>query len=196
MLPLVVATLVVLVTAHPGGAEGSAYRQVSPDRRWELIFSRHNGYGRLDLVERSTGRRFRMYRSNDACCDQITWVAPHTLVFVDDYRVKTLDPSTRRVEQIAGFSDFVVSANGAWVAGYADTGGHAAESVYVVPLAGGECLRIPKKPDQDDADPAFSAESKVVYVERRHFSSQLGADVGPTRRLGFRLSTLQAVSRC
>jgi tricorn protease-like protein len=137
-----------------------------------------------------------MYRSNDSCCDQITWVAPHTLVFVDDYRVKTLNPSSRRIKQIAGFSDFAVSPNGRWVAGYADTGGHAAEFVDVVPLAGGECLAVPKKPDQDDADPSFSSNSAVVYVERRHFSTKLGYDVGPTVMVQYRLSMLRTIPTC
>lgn len=137
-----------------------------------------------------------MYRSNDSCCDQITWVAPHTLVFVDDYRVKTLDPDRHRVKQIAGFSSFVVSPNGRWVAGYADTGGHAAESVDVVPLTGGSCLAVPKRADQDDAYPSFSSNSRFVYTERRHFDTKLGYDVGPTRRLRFELTALRTIRSC
>ncbi len=171
-------------------------QRLSPDRKWQLIYSRQNGYGRLDLIDRRTGRRYRMYRSNDSCCDQITWVAPHTLIFVDDYKVKTLDPDRRRVRQIAGFSNFVISPNGRWVAGYADTGGHRPQSVDVVPLAGGACLAVPKRPDQDVGYPSFSADSRFVSVERRHFSTKLGEDVGPFRKLRYRMAALRKVPTC
>ncbi|HET8895240.1 MAG TPA: hypothetical protein VFM96_14200 [Gaiellaceae bacterium] len=46
---------------------------------------------------------------------------------MDDYNVKSLAPSKRRVTRIAGYADFTVSHNGHWVAGYAYSGGHAAE---------------------------------------------------------------------
>ena len=188
----------VVGSAAPSSAAKVAalFQRLSPDRKWQVIYSRQNGYGRLDLIERRTGRRYRMYRSNDSCCDQITWVAPHTLIFVDDYRVKTLDPDRRRVTRIAGFSNFVLSPDRRWVAGYADTGGHSAESVDVVPLAGGACLAVPKRPDQDVAYPRFSSDSRFVSVAERHFSSKLGYDVGPTRMIRYRLAALRRVPTC
>jgi hypothetical protein len=73
-----------------------------------------------------------MYHSNDSCCSEITWLPPHVLIFDDDYKVQALDPTNRRVATIAHFSNFAVSHDGRWIAGYSDSGGHAAETVGVV----------------------------------------------------------------
>jgi hypothetical protein len=141
----------------------------SPDGQWSVAFSRKNGYGRLDLTQRSMGRVFRMYRSNDGCCSDITWVAPHLLVFVDDYRTFVLDPTTRRATKIAGFSNIAVSRDGKWVAGWADSGGHSAELVAVVPLQGGRCRAVPKRAREDDTFPRFSRDSRSITVIRRTY---------------------------
>jgi hypothetical protein len=188
--------LALVALAAAGTAVASGAASVSPDREWSFTFSRLNGYGRIDVRDRSTNRLYRMYRSNDACCDQITWIAPHTLVFVDDYRVLRLDPDSRTTRRLAGFSSFVVSPSGRFVAGFADTGGHAAETVYVVPVAGGRCLVVPRRPSQDDSDPAFSADSKTVQVLRRRFDAKLGEAVGATRTVRFRLAALRSIPRC
>jgi hypothetical protein len=186
----------VLVAVAALAVVSVARGAVSPDRRWDVAFSRKNGYGRLDLTDRSTGRMYRMYRSNDACCEEITWVRPHTLVFVDDYRVMRLDPTTRRVVRIAGFSNFTVAPNGRWIAGWADSGGHSAETVHVVPLAGGSCLVVPHRADQDDSDPRFSTDSRTVLVQRRRFDTRQGEPVGRARTVAYRLSSLRGVHTC
>lgn len=108
-----------------------------------------------------------MHRSNDSCCDEITWIKPHLLVFVDDYNVKTLDPVKRTVKRTAGLSEFAVSPNGRWIAGYADSGGHAAETVAVVPTGGGEWEAVPQRPDQDDSSPIFTCDSRSLTLLRR-----------------------------
>jgi hypothetical protein len=193
--PLLGAALLIASLAALNAS--AAVGNVSPDGKWSVAFSRQNGYGRLDLIERSTGKRHRMYRSNDSCCDQITWVMkPHTLVFVDDYNVKTLDPVSRRVVRIAGFSNFVVSPNGRWMAGWASCGGHCAETVEVVPLTGGVCRKVPHRSDQDDSYPFFSRDSRSVTVLRQRFDTKLREPVGSSRQITTQLSALQPVATC
>jgi hypothetical protein len=179
-LALVAAAVSLGSNAHATAAGFSA-SDVSPDRVWSVVYSRANGYGRLDLTDRTTGRRSRMYRSNDSCCAQMTWVRRHTLVFVDDYNVRTLDPVTRRVTRIAGFSNFVVSPNARWIAGWASCGGHCAQTVEVVPLAGGACKAVRHQDDQDDSFPFFSSDSRRITVDRHHFDTKRGADRSATR---------------
>jgi hypothetical protein len=157
--------------------------ELSPDRLWSLAYTRKHGYGHLDITERATGRTFRMYRSNDGCCTEITWQRPHLLIFVDDYKTLTLDPATKRVTRIAHFSNYVVSADGRWVAGWADCGGHCAESVAVVPITGGRCRAVPRRVDQDDNALGFSRTGDVL-IGRRYFDVKDGEPVRngfPTR---------------
>jgi hypothetical protein len=191
-LALIPAGAVVARASSP--PTGVAER--SPDGKWSVLYSRKNGYGRLDMTNLRTGRRYRMYRSNDSCCDGITWVKPHLLIFVDDYNVKTLDPTNRRVLRIAGFSDFTISHDGRLVAGYADSGGHAAETVDVVPITGGHCRTVPRLPDQDDSSPIFSRDDKAVTVVRQHFDLKLGYAVGQPRRVTVPLTALTPVKAC
>jgi hypothetical protein len=136
-------TVLAAVSAH--GATGYA----SPDGAWSVTYTRNGLYGNIDLAQRATGRRIRMYRSNDSCCTSVTWIAPHLLVFDDDYHVKTLDPPSRRVRTIAHFSNFVVAPDGRWVAGWAAGPGQA-ERVGVVPARGGACRVVPHLRDEDD----------------------------------------------
>jgi hypothetical protein len=194
LVGLAVAAAGAAVAYAASPPTGAAER--SPDREWSLLYSRRNGYGRLDLTYLRTGRTYRMYRSNDSCCDAITWVRPHLLIFVDDYNVKTLDPPTRRVFRIAGFSEFTISHDGRLVAGYAESGGHAAETVDVVPITGGRCRAVPRRPDQDDSSPIFSRDDKAVTVVRQHFDLRLGYAVGQPRRITVPLRTLTPVKAC
>jgi tricorn protease-like protein len=137
-----------------------------------------------------------MYRSNDSCCDDVTWVKPHLLVFVDDYKVKTLDPRTRHVVRIAGFSQIAVSHDGRLVAGFASSGGHEAETVAVVPIAGGRCRVVARRPDQDDFSPTFSRDDKALVFLRQRFDLKLGYTVGPARQVTVPLTALKSVNTC
>jgi hypothetical protein len=173
---LVVAA--ALAAGHGGAHSTTASGYVSPDRQWSLSFTRKHGYGNLDLTQRATGRTFRMYHSNDGCCQGIRWLRPHLLIFVDDYRTFTLDPATKKVTRIAGFSNFVVSRDGRLVAGWADCGGHCAETVGVVAIDGRHCRRVPRRPDQDDNALRFSADGRSLTILRRFFDVKQGE---PTR---------------
>jgi len=154
--------------------DGPALREQSPDGNWSVAYSRRNGYGNLDVTHRTSHRRYRMYHSNDGCCSEIAWLPPHDLVFDDDYKVQLLDPATRRVATIAHFSAFVISPDGHWLAGYADSGGHAAETVGVVDSRGGGCRTVPHAPDQDDTVGAFTADGKAIDIIRRRFDTKTG----------------------
>jgi hypothetical protein len=196
-LPVAITLVVLVLSAVVCAGAGSVSTGTrSPDGKWEVVFSRSHGFGRLDLTERVSGRRYRMYRSNDSCCDHITWVQPQTLVFVDDYRVLRLNPDKRSAQKIASFSDFVVSPNGRWVAGWADSGGHAPETVYVVPLGGGHCLRVPRRADQDDTSPEFFNSNTSIHILRRHFDLSLGEPKGRTQIVGFRIAALGPARAC
>jgi hypothetical protein len=174
---------------------------VSPDGKWTLAYTRKHGYGHLDLTQLASGRIFHMYSSNDACCSQTAWLRPHLLIFVDDYHTKTLDPTTKRVATIAHFSNFVVSPDGRWVAGWADCGTHGAEAVDVVAITGGQCRKVPRRADQDDNALRFSHDDRTLTIQRRFFDVKNGAPM----RDGFPshwhvitvpLSTLRPVTTC
>ena len=170
---------------------------VSPDGKWSLAVTRKHGYGHLDITQRATRHVFRMYSSNDACCAQITWVRPHLLIFIDDYQTKTLDPVTKRVVTIAGFSNFVLSVDGRWVAGWADCGGHCAEAVDVVPITGGRCEQVPRRPNQDDNAVRFSRDGRSLTIQRRVFDVKNGAPLqSHWRVITIPLSRLRPVAIC
>ncbi len=185
--------------AQPDRVLESGY--VSPDGKWSLALTRKHGYGHLDITQRATRRVFRMYSSNDACCSAITWARSHLLIFVDDYQTKTLDPATKRVATIARFSNFVLSADGRWVAGWANCGDHCAEAVDVVPIAGGRCEQIPRKPDQDDNAVRFSHDNRSLTIRRRFFDVKNGEPfqngvASRWRLVTFSLSRLRPVATC
>jgi hypothetical protein len=206
-LPLLLVLSVGLGTTFGGHGSAQHTRNatsgyVSPDGKWSLAYTRKHGYGHLDVTQRATGRVFRMYSSNDACCWQTTWLRPHLLIFVDDYNTKTLDPATKRVVTIANFSNFVVSLDGRWVAGWADCGGHCQESVDVVPITGGRCRQVPRRPDQDDNALHFSRDDRTLTIRRRFFDVKNGAPMqdggvpSHWHAVTVPLSTLRPVTTC
>jgi hypothetical protein len=174
---------------------------VSPDGKWSLAYTRQHGYDNLDVTDRATGSVSRMYSSNDGCCAQITWLRPHLLIFVDDYKTRTLDPVTKHVVMISNFSNFVVSPDGRWVAGWADCGGHCAERVDVVPIGGGRCRQVPHRPDQDDNARRFSPDDRSLTILRRFFDVKNGEPIrnGLATRwhaVTIPVGTLQPVATC
>lgn len=159
----------------------------SPDGAWEVTYTR--GPGTLWLTGRRTGVRFRAYHSTDSCCTYITWAKPHTLLFDDDYRLMTLDPATRKLTLLAGFSDFVVSRDGRWVAGFALHPPEDAETVGVLSLADRTCLVVPHTSHQTDETAGFTRDNQGVIVERSSFSPNEGA-TGSRHLVQFALSSL------
>lgn len=171
---------------------GPAVGEASPDGDWTVDFTRRGSYGNLDLTNRQSHRVFRMYHSNDSCCTEITWLPPHLLLFDDDYRVLVLDPTTRRLKTIAGFSNFIVSGDGRWIAGYASSGGHVGESVRIVTAAGGSCLMVPHKTTEDDTPVTFTSDDKAIRISRTRF----GPGTARARILTFTLTHLRPRGAC
>lgn len=147
-------------------SEGSC---LSPDGVWKLTFRGRGPGGSLFLTRHGTGRPVPMYHSSDSCCSFIAWARPHLLLFDDDYRVFTLDPTTRKSTLISGFSNFVVSPDGRWVAGFAVHPPEDAETVGVLSLRSRRCLVVPHTPHQTDEVAGFTRDSKGVIVERSGF---------------------------
>ena len=161
------------------------------------VITKHTGgIGYLE-VGRSTGRETRtLYVSNDACCSGLVWASPGLIVFDDDYRVKTIDVATGRVTRIADFSDFAVSDDGRLVAGWANSGGHSAQTIGIVSIMGTGCRVVPKPTNADDSEPRFSADGKRLFFTRRSFNT---TPEGPGRVLSVPLSRLRrhsAVGTC
>ena len=133
----------------------------------EHVLSRKGSIGFVHVGP--NGRTTRtVYSSNEACCSNVRWVSRRIIIFDDDYRVKTVDVVTGRVQTIATFSNFTVSSNGRWVAGWA-LGGHSAEQIGVVSISGGSCRVVPKPANADDTEPRFSADSSRLTFQRRRF---------------------------
>ena len=118
----------------------------SPDGAWAVRLD----HDRLTVTRTATRRPIVPDRAlADVTGDQVTWVAPHSLFFSINYRVFRFDPSTRKVRFIAEFSDFVVSLNGRRLAGFADLA-NVFNTVGVITLATGRCVRVPPKTDESD----------------------------------------------
>jgi hypothetical protein len=133
-----------------------------------------------------------LYRSSDSCCSQVLWLSPTRLVFDDDYRVTTLDVTSGRVQRIAGFSNFTVSPDHQWIAGWADSGGHRAQRVGVVRADGSGCRLVPTPSSFTDLNAYFSKDG-LLHVLRSPFSTQHTVH-GPTSWLMFSPADLSPAS--
>jgi hypothetical protein len=81
---------------------------------------RHVGSASYLEVGPANRRHLRtVYTARDSCCGDLAWAARWLVVFDNDYRVLTLDVRSGRLRQIAGFSDFQLSKDGRWAAGWA-----------------------------------------------------------------------------
>jgi WD40-like Beta Propeller Repeat len=147
----------------------------SPDGR-QVAFVKHvfvtqtgsNGYL---MVGPTAGAKRPVYSSNDSCCTNLIWRSPRLLFFDDDYNVKTVDPRTRRVRRIAGFSDFATSPDGQLVAGWKYSGGHSPETIGVVSVARSGCRFVTRPKNADDSEPSFSPDGTRLSFLRRSYST-------------------------
>jgi hypothetical protein len=195
--PVVVGHYRVVSPSVVGDYDGGpAIGRASPDGKWSVEYTRRNGWGNLDVTDRASPRTYRLYHSNDSCCSEITWLPPHVLIFDDDYKVQILDPTNRRVATIAHFSNFAVSHDGRWIAGYADSGGHAAETVGVVSSTNGSCRVVSRKSSQDDTVVTFTSNDNSLLVARRVFDQNLGEVTGSAQIVTVQLEKLQPHSGC
>jgi tricorn protease-like protein len=132
----------------------------------------------LSVKPAGGGKARALYSSSDACCSNLTWASRQVLVFDDDYHVKTVNLNTGKVKFIAWFSDFSVSPNGRWIAGWSYSGGHSPRGIFVVSITGNDCGAVPRPPSADDSYPNFSSDNKRLFFQRQRFDPKLGHDVG------------------
>lgn len=187
------ATSPAAIAPQCSAAEGTPVAAMpcrSPDRRWSLTWRNHGSRCDLYASRRDTGRRVRIYHTTDAPCSYLTWVRPHLLVFDDDYRVLTLDPPSRKVTLIGGFSDFDVSPDERWIAGYAFGPPEDAETVDVLSVSGGMCLVVPHTARQTDEVAGFTRDSRNVIVLRRRFVPN-NFPIGSARLVQYAISSLR-----
>lgn len=136
-----------------------------------------------------------MYRSNDSCCDEITWVKPHVLVSVDDYNVKTLSPAAVWFGSRASPTSRSPMA-AARLPGTPPVEGTSPKLWKSSRLAVSYCRAVPHRPNQDDSSPIFSRDDKALIVVRQHFDLKLGYAVGQSKLVTIPLSALTPVKTC
>lgn len=164
----------------------------SPDGRWTLTYEP----GHIYVTGRASHKRLLVYRSRDACCDMISWVKPHALLFVDDYRVFRVDvapggiSSLHRIK-IADWSNFVISPDERMIAGWADAGPEDSSTVEVEPSTGGDCFSVPHTAHESDTAVGFTKNGRAVIVARSPFSPNDGV-TGPSHLVQYALASLRA----
>lgn len=179
---------------------------VSPaPARYVALAVHVGGFGYLVVGDRD-GRKNPIYSSNDSCCTNLVWATPGVLVFDDDYNVKVvnvarcrpqLKPHRCAARTIASFSNFVVSKDGKWVAGYADGGGHGPETIGVVSIDGSVCRTVPRQRTSSDTDPMFVGGGRLEYL--RSDGRQDGNEwlyLGSDRRVTVRVAGLPQTTGC
>lgn len=169
---------------------------VSPDGKRaasvrHVFVTQTGSIGYLDVGKSGAGKKRTVYSSSDSCCTEVAWVSPSLVAFDDDYRVKTVEPSSGRVRRIASFSNFSVSPDGRWVAGWKFSGGHGPETIGVVSITGADCRAVPRPKNADDFNVTFSPDGKRLIFVRQRFDLKLGEDVGPRRVVTVPLSELR-----
>ena len=168
MRRLLVATLVAVSLSVGGGGASSARYQPASNPAWspdgkQIAFAA----GGSLVVLQSSGIRRTLYSSNDACCGPIKWASPGRIVFVDDYRLMSVDTKTRRVTRLSDTgSDFAVSKDGRQVAFWAQGGPREPTTVKLVPATGGIVRPVPRPTNASDSDPDFSPVGDRLVLER------------------------------
>jgi Tol biopolymer transport system component len=144
-----------------------AFREgvTSPDGAHVAFLSSRGGTTSIAVADAHGAGVVKVYASQDSCCSHLSWAASGLLVFADDYTVKTVDVGSGNVRRIAGFSDFALSPDGRWLAGYAFKNGHGAEPIAVVSIDGARCL-VPQQRARSTWPTYFSADGKrVVFTD-------------------------------
>lgn len=165
----------------------------SPDGAWSVTtigkgvaWVTHHGSGGMPIFP------------SDVAGADLVWAKPHTLFFDDNYRLFRLDPVAGKRTIIADWSDFVVSPDGRWIAGYAYVGGSAAPAltIGVLSIDGKTCLAVPHGSHESDSPVGFTKDGQSVVVARNPYDAGNGLTGGPSHLLAYAISSLPASKEC
>jgi hypothetical protein len=170
----------------------------SPDGAFSVTFIGAQPRGSIHLFAGGSGG-VMVYHSTNGCCTDMAWAKPHTLLFDDDYQLIRLDPVTRKHRIISDWSDFVVSPDGRWIAGWAYSGGDSVappETVGVLSIDGKTCLSVPHSSNESDEAAGFTQDGKSVIVTRRPFDPGEGVTSSSIKLVAYPISSLPASKDC
>jgi WD40-like Beta Propeller Repeat len=157
---------------------------------------RHVGNASYLEVGPANRRDLRVvYTARDSCCGDLAWATRWLLVFDNDYRVFTLDVRSGQLRQIAGFSNFELSKDGRWAAGWAGTGPNEPETVGVVSITGTSCRVVPRLSNASDSFPFFSPDGKRLFFLREPFNPSSGS-TGHGDTISVSMSNLRPSRAC
>jgi Tol biopolymer transport system component len=151
----------------PTAAESPAY---SPDGMQVAYVIRHDGGPRGWLVVGSaTGSGLRsVYTSTDSCCAPVGWASSERIVFVDDYRLKSVSLRSGKVTRLAaGAAYFTFSPNRETVAiAEGCECNHAPDAVALVGVDGRGYRLVPKPKNATDELDGFSPDGTQLVFTR------------------------------
>ena len=179
----------------PGVVAGAVGRCRSPDGAWLATVDSGGGCS-IEVTRVGAGRRVRRSTSHDSSCSELTWAAPHVLLFETDTAFYYWNPAARLpgVTSLAAFTEFVVSPNRRWFAGDDLTGAPEAPQtkVYVFSGDGSTCVMVPLGQQQTDEVAGFTRDSKSLIVNSTAWNgtSSPPTGVSGTGLRQFRLSSL------
>jgi Tol biopolymer transport system component len=155
---------------------------ISPDGR-QVAYSVGGGAhspSRLVVRDLAGGVPRTVFSIRDSCCDPIAYAQQRRIVFVSDYRLESVDTTTRKATLLFGdASRFILSPNRETVA--FDDGcacGHAPDAIGLVDAAGGKVTVIAKPKTATDTIDGFSPDGTELVFTRSHFDRNRGSS-GP-----------------
>ena len=168
----VLLALVVLVVAGCGDLKGSAAPScaqeylsttilirscVSPDGRWAV----HSASGRSDVVvftRAATTKAVARYGA-DLLDTNVTWVKPHTLLFVDAAgNLVAVNPPAQPRTVAGGVKNFWISPDSRWIGVWRTRTGE------LLSMDGTTCRLVPLRSPANTTSVSFGSDSKSVVV--------------------------------
>jgi hypothetical protein len=157
----------------------------SRDNRWSIVVNNEGTGCTLTVTSTGTGRHQTIRQPGSGGCVPDLWLGNAFVVQEGIYRphgrLVSLTPPSRKVKLLARFSTFVVSPNGRWITGEADSSGGLGTSklVAVMSLASHTCrvaiqagsnqaVSVDKSPWSVSRSPTSPAQIVFWHVIRRH----------------------------
>ena len=117
----------------------------SRDNKWSIVVDNEGTGCTLTVTRTATGRHQKIRQPGSGGCAPDLWLGRSFVIQEGIHgahgRVVKLTPPSRKVKLLARFSTFVVSPNGRWIAGEADSSGGLgmSKTVAVMSLASHTC---------------------------------------------------------